>query len=210
MSPFRRPSPAMAVALVALFLALGGSVYAATKIGTSQLKRNAVTTAKIKNGAVKEAKLADGAVTGAKADESSFATVPSADSVGGLTASDFAFKGAPNAPLTTVKTIGLLEIRAGCTSGVPLMSIFPAGGAPSTAVTVGLVESSDASDFNGTFDLDSSGLEILDGFVSNASGHLEAVTSTGRTTTINFGARASSNFSSSENVCLVYGTGLSS
>ena len=53
----RRPSPAMAVALVALFVALGGSSYAVTQlpknsVGTKQLKRNAVNSAKVKQGSL--------------------------------------------------------------------------------------------------------------------------------------------------------------
>lgn len=51
---FRRPSPAMVVALIALFVALGGVGYAASQlpknsVGTKQLKKNAVTSAKVKD-----------------------------------------------------------------------------------------------------------------------------------------------------------------
>ena len=51
----RRPSPALVIALLALFVALGGSSYAALKlpagsVGTAQLRSNAVTTAKVKPG----------------------------------------------------------------------------------------------------------------------------------------------------------------
>jgi hypothetical protein len=56
----RRPSPAMAVALAALFIALGGTSYAAlsaNSVGTKQLKNKAVTTKKIKNGAVTATKI---------------------------------------------------------------------------------------------------------------------------------------------------------
>jgi hypothetical protein len=50
----RRPSPAMLVALLGLFVALGGSSYAALQlprgsVGTKQLKNNAVTSKKVKN-----------------------------------------------------------------------------------------------------------------------------------------------------------------
>jgi hypothetical protein len=52
---FHRPTPATAIALIALFVALGGTGYAALKlpknsVGTKQLKANAVTGAKVKNG----------------------------------------------------------------------------------------------------------------------------------------------------------------
>lgn len=53
----RLPSPSMMVALIALFVALGGTSYAVTKlpnnsVGTAQLKNNAVTAAKVKNGSL--------------------------------------------------------------------------------------------------------------------------------------------------------------
>ena len=60
----KMPSPAMVVALVALFVSLGGSAYAVSKVGTNQIKNNAVTTPKIKNNAVTVAKLKSGAVRG--------------------------------------------------------------------------------------------------------------------------------------------------
>jgi len=62
---------------IAVFLVLGGgAAFAASKIGTSQIKAGAITTGKIKkeavakgkikNGAVANSKLAEGAVTGNK------------------------------------------------------------------------------------------------------------------------------------------------
>lgn len=56
------------VAVMALFIALGGSAYAVGKntIGTSQIKNNAVTAKKIKKNAVVAAKIKNGAVSGAK------------------------------------------------------------------------------------------------------------------------------------------------
>src|SRR5664280_3827834 len=59
-----------AIAMIALFIALGGTASAATlavnSVGSKQLKKNAVTTAKIKNNAVTTPKIKDTAVTGAK------------------------------------------------------------------------------------------------------------------------------------------------
>jgi hypothetical protein len=53
-----RPSPALLVACLALFVAMGGAGYAALK-----LKPNSVKTKNLKNSAVTEAKVADGAVS---------------------------------------------------------------------------------------------------------------------------------------------------
>jgi hypothetical protein len=53
----RRPSAALIVASISLFVALGGTSYAVTQlpknsVGTKQIKKNAVTSVKIKNGTV--------------------------------------------------------------------------------------------------------------------------------------------------------------
>ena len=59
------------VGLLALFVALGGTSYAAVKlpknsVGSAQIKSGAVNTSELKNGAVKNGDLGSGAVTGSK------------------------------------------------------------------------------------------------------------------------------------------------
>lgn len=72
-------NPASLLALVALFMALGGVSYAAaTKIGTKDIRNAAVTAPKLKKNAVTTVKIKADAVTGAKVKESSLAQVPSA------------------------------------------------------------------------------------------------------------------------------------
>jgi hypothetical protein len=77
---YRRPSPSLILAFVALLVALGGTSYAAitlpkNSVGTKQLKKNAVTSAKIKRGAVTRSDIRNGAVNSAKvADGSLMAT----------------------------------------------------------------------------------------------------------------------------------------
>ncbi len=62
---FRRPDHASVVAYLALFLALtGGVAYAAGKIGSHQIKKNAITTAKIKKNAVNGSKVKNQSLTG--------------------------------------------------------------------------------------------------------------------------------------------------
>jgi len=67
----RLPSPATCIALVALFVALGGTTWAVTvlprnSVGTSQLRDRAVTEHELGNAAVITRKLANGAVTAPK------------------------------------------------------------------------------------------------------------------------------------------------
>jgi len=66
----RRPSPALVIACIALFAALSGTGYAATKlatnsVGTAQLQRSAVVSSKIANGALGPKEFAS-SVRGAK------------------------------------------------------------------------------------------------------------------------------------------------
>ena len=116
------PSPAMVVALVALFVAMGGASYAAIKIpknsvGTKQLKNNAVTTQKIKNAAVDGAKLKDGAVTLGK--------VNSAARIDLRGALAYAQVNALNPSLIEQRTSGFTSIR-GQSPGVYCLTLAPA------------------------------------------------------------------------------------
>lgn len=61
-----RPSPSMGVALLALAIALSGTAYAANRIGSNQIKSNAVTTAKIRNNAITTPKIKNDAVNSSK------------------------------------------------------------------------------------------------------------------------------------------------
>ena len=57
-----RPSPALIVAMIALFVSIGGVGYAASKIGTSDIKNKAVTKPKIDKQAVSANRIAKNAV----------------------------------------------------------------------------------------------------------------------------------------------------
>jgi hypothetical protein len=86
----KRPTPSLAISLVALFLALGGTAYAATSlprnsVGTKQLRKNAVTAPKLRNGAVTASKIGAGAVTASKIGAG--AVTASAIGAGAVTAS---------------------------------------------------------------------------------------------------------------------------
>jgi hypothetical protein len=71
------------MASIAVFIALGGSAYAALRVppnsvGTRQLKAASVTTGKVANGAITAAKVAEGSLTGSDIDLPALGTVPNA------------------------------------------------------------------------------------------------------------------------------------
>ena len=126
------PSPAMVVAFIALFAALSGGAYAAKKIGSKNLRSNAVTTKKIKNGAVTgkkiksravtNSRLGDGAVTAAKIRDGAVGTAKLAD--GGVTSAKLTpsergegfvtTRPDPiSLPATTAATVATLNLPAG-------------------------------------------------------------------------------------------------
>lgn len=91
MSRIRRakPSPALVVSLVALFVALGSGAFAASKIGSEDIKAGAVKSKQIADDGVKSKDLRDGkavksrdvkdqTLTGEDIDEQTLGTVPSA------------------------------------------------------------------------------------------------------------------------------------
>jgi hypothetical protein len=79
------PSPSMFVALVALFVALGGSAYAAIVITGRNIRNSTVEGADIKNGALASRDIKANSVGGVAILESRLGTVPSASQADGLT-----------------------------------------------------------------------------------------------------------------------------
>ena len=96
-----RPSPALIIAAIALFIGLGGGAVAATAITSGaldgkgnlkknavakkNLKKNAVVSSKIKKGKVTGSKLADGAVGGEKVGSIATVTATGTAAPGGTT-----------------------------------------------------------------------------------------------------------------------------
>jgi hypothetical protein len=66
-----RPSPALVISLIALFVSISGIGYAAATIGTNDIKNGAVTASKLHKKAVTTKKIDDGAVNGKKVENHS-------------------------------------------------------------------------------------------------------------------------------------------
>ena len=79
MTRFRRfiPSPAMAVALLALFMAMGGSAYALV-VTSGSIKNNTITSEDVRNGALLGKDMRQNGVGGGAIKESTLGTVPGA------------------------------------------------------------------------------------------------------------------------------------
>lgn len=210
------PSPAMAVAVVALFAALGGAAYAGSKIGSDDLENGAVTAKKLGKGAVTKKAIAKDAVTGKAVKESSLGTVPDAAAAGGLTPKSFSDRVAPPSALAKVAKVGTLELRYGCSgSSNPLVTVVPAPGAPPQTTRVSTVSGSsgDVLQSGGQGTLPPGGIVILDGTETGASmnGTIDSLTEDGTVTTIQWAARSTSFFPSpnpDDGNCLFWGTSL--
>ena len=82
------------MASVAVFIALGGTGYAALKIGSGQIRNNSVRSKDVRNDNLRGKDIRDASLTGSDILESSLGAVPSAqqatnaETVGGLSAAD--------------------------------------------------------------------------------------------------------------------------
>lgn len=71
-------NPASLIAMVALFVALGGVSYAAATIGSKEIKNNSIRSVDVRNGGLTGKDLRKDSVGGAKIKESTLGQVPSA------------------------------------------------------------------------------------------------------------------------------------
>ncbi|CAN5528904.1 hypothetical protein BH11ACT8_BH11ACT8_21380 [soil metagenome] len=123
MPPLTAGRYAAIASTLALVVALGGTGYAATRIGTAQIKNNAVTTPKIKNNAILSTKIKNGAVNGNDINESTLSKVPSAavaDRVNGVTVDPIHFVVPGGTPPTTILRTGGLTVQAACSAGLDI------------------------------------------------------------------------------------------
>ena len=127
----KSPSPATAIALAALFVALGGAGYAATQlpknsVGTAQIKKNAVTSAKVRNGSLlaadfKAGQLPQGARgeagakgdTGARGPSDAYLGTRNGSPLVALTTSMTAFATTPTLPAGSYVVSGRVNLVGG-------------------------------------------------------------------------------------------------
>jgi hypothetical protein len=176
-----RPSPAMVVALIALFVSLSGTAAALSGsntvysddivdnevktpdlanlgVATSKLANTAVTNAKLGANAVGTGKVLDNNLTGADIDEATLGTVPRADKVDGLDAAELDYRRtAADESFDQVLSIGGLVLEARCHAigagfTVPEMRAKTLGN--NADISLGRIDSSGAVlDRDGDFDV---------------------------------------------------------
>jgi hypothetical protein len=144
----RRPSPALAVAFVALLAALSGTAVALpgkNTVDSGDIKKNAVRSADIKNGGVTSADLRnngvtsadvrDNALTGTDIDESSLGTVPSANSANSATSATNAANADTAETAANADTLGGQPASSYESANIPFS--FTTGEGERTVATVG-------------------------------------------------------------------------
>jgi hypothetical protein len=138
----RRPSPAMVVALIALFIALGGPAQARKLIDGRELRKGSVSGRAIKDHSIAKADLTKSAVR-------SLSVTP-ANSVGSSQLID----GQVHAPDLGVGSVGAAQLAAGAVTGSKLAADSVGGG----SVANGSLQTVDIGSFAGA-------LRAVDGFL---------------------------------------------
>jgi len=175
-----RPSAAMVVALIALFVAMGGTTYAVKRlpkrsVGAAQLKKDAVRTKNIKARNVTRSRIAKksidsdlvgtDALVGKNILESSLGKVPSAkdadhattaDKVNGLAVQKFSFRVPAGTAGTNVLTLNGLALNAVCGAG-PALSVTA-----TTTVSGAVIHSGGTWGANQTFYVEDNAFDIGD------------------------------------------------
>jgi hypothetical protein len=150
-----KPSPAMAVAFIALLAALSGTAIALPGRNTvdsgdikkgavkrSEIGRNAVTGAKIRNGTVSGADARNGSFTGSDIDESTLGQVPSANTADSANTANSANTAANATSADTAGSVGGLTFRSfkfAPTAPAPATEVFNFGGLVLTATCTGAI-----------------------------------------------------------------------
>jgi hypothetical protein len=134
----RRPSPAMVVALIALFVALGGPAQAKRVIDGGSIRKGTITTKQIKNGSVAKADLSKTAVRSLTATPSS--SVRSAQIADGQVL----------APDLGLGSVGQGQLAAGAVTASKLAADSVGGG----SVANGSLQTVDIGSFTGSVNVD--------------------------------------------------------
>ena len=110
------------MATLALFIALGGTGYAALRVprasvGSIQLRRHAVTNSKIAPGAVSASRVKENTLTGTEINEAALGQVPSADRANHASSADTAGSAVNAQNAATLGGLSAAQLRLACPAG---------------------------------------------------------------------------------------------
>jgi hypothetical protein len=120
-SRLRRPSPALVIAVIALFVALGGGAYAALRVGSKQIVNNSVRSKDVRNRGLTGRDLKFDSLAGRQIDEPKLGRVPraaNAQSLEGRRRFNVAPFTLANGQAREVMREGPFELTARCRIGV--------------------------------------------------------------------------------------------
>jgi hypothetical protein len=223
----RRPSPTTAIALVALFVALGGTSYAALVVTGRNVRNGSLTGADVRTNSltgvdvrgIHGADVALNSLTSADVAESKLGKVPTAKSadravtattatstgsVNGLAVRKFSVKIPTGAPEQVVTTAAGVTVRASCPAGAP--ALRATSDINDAVISVSTINASNAS-FGGVdknFDIGQSA--DLDRTADNGTGVAAYSSPTGATATVTYGFGSAPTFGATNAGCAVWGT----
>jgi hypothetical protein len=226
----RRPSPALVISCIALFVSLGGVSYGVATgfidsreirnntiqsgdvrnntLRTFDIRNNEVRGFDIRNSSIQGRDVAFDTLTGGDIAESSLAKVPSAaqaDSLGGMTVQKFFAKPAPGTAAAEIYRGSFFALKAGCSmAGLPILQIDGIAGAPAN-VTGATLQQGGAQTFVSSDALAPGDNLGLIPSLTKASGTATVSTSAGVLSTIVYAGEDSPAFTG-ESVCAVRGT----
>jgi hypothetical protein len=229
----RRPSPALVVACIALFLSLGGVSYglATGSIDSREIKNNTVSSADIRNNSIRTFDIRNDSIrgfdirnstiqgrdvalntlTGADISEKDLAQVPSAakaddsKTVGGLAVAKVSIKQASGTPLQPIYNGGFFDLVASCVGGSAALQLDQVTGAPATSASWQSVNGADTPDFGNDTDLQPGDAHDLLGTGANGVATVTVSTTDGKVATVVVSAQSAPAFSG-QNVCAFRGT----
>ena len=209
----RRPSAATAIAFVALFVALGGSSYAALRIGSRQIINNSVRGKDIRNRTIRNRDVAPNTLGGSRIRESSLGTVPNADRVDGQHAWKVSFRAPVGTPTTVVFNSGGLLINARCSAagGLGVTATTTSNNAMIHVGTVHAAGGTPAAGFSGDNDFDiGQSVDVLPGGDNNVQGTLTYANPEGSVITLKYLGEEQQGGLASGNRCFFLGTAMQS
>jgi hypothetical protein len=223
----RRPSPATVTAVVALFVALGGTSYAALVITGRNVRNGSLTGADVKTNSltgvdikgIHGADVANNSLTSADVAESKLGRVPSAKvadravsattatsaaNVNGLTVRKFSVKIPSNDPEQVVATAGGATVRASCPGGTATVRATSDVNDAMIGVALTTAAGTAAGGQDKGFDIGESA--DLDQGAANGTGVASYGTPDGRTVTVTYGFGSTPTFGGTTAGCAVWGT----